>query len=90
MSLRIIFKSYSNALDHSSLLTLRERRMKLMLNFAVKCVNNVKTSNMFPTNPPRITRSKEKYKVPHANTERLKKSAIPVMARMLNENERHI
>ena len=91
MALRIILKeeyiTYSHALEIKKLPTLRDRRKKLMLNFALKCVKNPKTSRMFPENPPRITRSKERFKVPHAYTERLKKSAIPAMARLLNENE---
>ena len=42
---------------------------------------------MFPLNETRNTRTKEKYKVIHANTERLKSSAIPQMARQLNQFE---
>ena len=57
-----------------------------MLKFALKCLKSEKTSKMFPVNPPRITRAKERYKVPFANTERLKNSAIPTMARLLNNN----
>ena len=90
ISLRIIlredYRTYMNALQVTQLPSLSERRDKLMLNFALKCVKNDKTSKMFPKNSPRKTRSIEIYKIPHANTERLKKSAIPTMARLLNEN----
>ena len=42
---------------------------------------------MFPINNIRKTRPKEKYKVIHAYTDRLKNSAIPQMARQLNNDE---
>ena len=43
---------------------------------------------MFPRNKIKKTRLTETYKVPYARTERYKKSAIPTMARLLNEKER--
>ena len=42
---------------------------------------------MFPLNETRSTRTKEKYKVIHAYTDRLKNSALPQMARQLNKLE---
>ena len=42
---------------------------------------------MFPLNETKSTRRKEKYKVIHAYTERLKNSAIPQMTRQLNKFE---
>ena len=92
IAFRIIYRenysSYQNALTLSKLTTLSERRAKLCLNFALKCVQNSKTSHMFPLNPPQITRQTEKYTVIHANTDRLKHSAIPNMARQLNQYHR--
>ena len=79
------YHSYENALLQSKLPTLAERRTKLCLNFALKCVQNSKTSQMFPLNPPSSTRQSERYRVPHAYTERYMKSAIPNMARQLNQ-----
>ena len=68
--------------------TLRERRKMLCLNFAKKCVKNNKTSDMFPRNDVMLnTRQPERYFVPHAKTDRLARSAIPYMARLLNTND---
>ena len=87
---RIIFQekyiSYENALNLSKLPSLSDRRSKLMLNFALKCVKNTRTACMFPKNEVRSTRHTEEFSVPFARTERYKKSAIPAMARLLNEN----
>ena len=62
--------------------TLKERRLNLCLN--------EKTENMFPE-ANKIhqmeTRKPEKYQVQHANTQRLNKSAVIYMQRLLNENE---
>ena len=90
-ALRIIYsnnyKCYENALKMASLPTLSERRRKLTLKFAIKCTQNEKTSDMFPLNPSDInTRHSEKYLVPKACTNRLAHSAIPQMARQLNEH----
>ena len=90
IALKIIYKekyiSYQHALVMSSLPTLHQRRTKLSLRFALRCVNNSKTSNMFKLNPPQVTRNSEKFFVPHANSERYKHSAIPTMRRQLNEH----
>ena len=71
--------------------TLSERRNDLCLNFAIKCTKNKRLSKMFPLNEnvhkmtPRI---QQKYKVQHANTERLKQYSIIYMQNLLNENEK--
>ena len=60
------------------------------MNFANKCLKNDKTKNKFPLrvkDHPMEIREEEKFVVFHANTERLKKSAIPYMQRLLNKNE---
>jgi hypothetical protein len=70
--------------------SLKERRELLCLKFAQKCFKNPKTKNMFPENKKMHTmetRNPEKFQVNHANTERLKKSAIIYMQNLLNENE---
>ena len=82
------YHSYEKALQLTNITTLQERRNKLMLSFAKKCSENVETKHMFPKNEKITnTRISEKYKIPHCNTERLRKSAIPSMARILNEND---
>ena len=70
-SLRIIYQdkyiSYQNALINANLIELPERRKKLSLRFALKCLKNPKTSNMFQLNENyKNTRNCEKFKVPFA------------------------
>ena len=88
---RIILKdqyiNYTHALKITGLPTLKTRRNNLCLNFAKNCVKNNMTSDMFPKNDIIFnTRQHEEYSVPHAKTERLARSAIPYMARLLNAN----
>ena len=79
------YVSYENALQLAKLPKLNERSLK----FALKCAANQKTKHMFPLNITNThTRHPEKYQVPFAYHNRLKKSAIPVMARQLNEHYR--
>ena len=89
VALRIILKdeyiNYDTALQACNLLTLHERREDLCATFAKKCTKNPKTADMFPLNDHAYeTRHPEKYLVTHANTNRLAKSSIPYMQRLLN------
>ena len=61
----------------------------LLYKFAKSCVNNDLTRDLFPLNPTEGlgTRNKEKYRVVHANTGRLKDSAVPYLQRLLNANQ---
>ena len=91
VALRIIlgesYNSYENALTITQLKTLRDRREELCIRFANKCLKNPNTKDMFPVNPSDSrTRHREKYFVQKSNTDRLAKSAIPHMQRMLNQN----
>ena len=88
-ALRIIYRenyiSYSNALKLSQLLTLSERRSELSYTFALRCMQNDKTRDMFPLNDVTTnTRKPEKYFVPFASTSRLANSALHTMVRQLN------
>ena len=59
--------------------------------FAKKCLLNEKEKNLFPTNSSKYnikTRNKNKYAVYQMNTERYKKSSIPYMIDLLNNDER--
>ena len=86
--LRDQYISYEDALQLCNLKTLSDRRSGLCLSFAKKCVKNEKTLDMFPLNDGvRTTRISEKYKVTKANTDRLAKSAIPYMQRLLNSQK---
>ena len=84
------YSNYEQALDELNLDSLKTRRNKLCRKFALKCLNNDKTSKFFPLNKKRHcmkTKKYEKFKVKFANTERLKKSAIPQMQRLLNQEK---
>ena len=62
----------------------------MLSRFAIKCLNLEQTKELFPLN--NIThsmnlRNKEKYKVTHANTNRLMNSTVPYIQRLLNRQE---
>ena len=91
-ALKIILKSdyidYSHALQKAGLSSL-SRCDQLCLKFAKSCLKSEATKDIFPLNTTvtnAVTRKKETFKVTPATTERLKKSAIPCMQRMLNAN----
>ena len=90
-SLKIILKdkyqNYNHALNILELETLSERREQLCLEFARKSSQNCDTKSMFPLKVKSKSKlNNEAYKVNFASTERLKKSAIPYMQRLLNKN----
>ena len=96
VSLRIImgdeYSCYEDALKLANLETLEERRTFLCLEFAKSCIKSPSTCSMFPQNDSQRqeqkrnchSKYKEKYKVQYARTDRLYKSAIPYMQRLLN------
>ena len=87
MILKHHYSTYEEALKTTELEALSERRQRLCLNFAENCVKNEKTSHMFPLNSSfHNVRHHEKFFVQHANCDRLAKSAIPYLQRLLNEN----
>ena len=91
VALQIIFSadyvSYEHALHTTNLPTLKSRRTKLSLNFALKCVKTPRTEDMFPLRENnRNTRNPEMYHVTNARTGRLANSAIPTMQRQLNKH----
>jgi hypothetical protein len=82
-ALRIILREnytdYSSALQLTGLDRLHERRTKLSLTFAKKCLKSKKNEDLFPLNVKLVnTRQHEKYFVTPARTERLAKSAVPL------------
>ena len=90
IALRIIYQKdyicYENALKISKLPTIIQRYHDLLLRFAIKCSKNDKTSDMLPlVTIHKKTRKPEKFEVPLARKERLYKSAIPTMTRILND-----
>jgi hypothetical protein len=90
IALRIIlnedYSDYASALEMSGLLTLRERRKNLSLNFAKKCLRSDKSQDLFPLNVKNVnTRPHEKFFVTPARTERLARSTIPYLQKLLNQ-----
>jgi hypothetical protein len=68
--------------------SLKIRREELCLNFAKKCIKNEKTKDMSPLrvkDHQMEIREEEMFVIDPANTERLKKSSISYMQRLLNK-----
>ena len=93
-ALKLILKEryfdYKNALKVVKLDTLEERRQKLCLKFAKACVRHEKLSDMFPkqrNGHHMDMRHNNKFIVKKARTERLQRSAILNMQRLLNKEE---
>ena len=87
------YQGYKNALNKLDLETLAERRESICLNFAIKCTKNTKLFNMFPKNQKKHemkTRNTEVYQVDFSHTNRLQKSSIIYMEKLLNEHESSI
>ena len=80
------YEDYKQALNILNLEDLDSRRTSLCLKFAKKSSKHSKLADMFPKNCPQpySLRSREKYLVHPAKTERLLNSAIPQMQRLLN------
>ena len=96
VALRIILKDkyigYQHALEQTEMETLEKRRETLCRNFALSCLKHPMTASMFPLNNvdyhEDTCRNREKYFVQKAKTERLMKSAIPYMQRLLNDHSK--
>ena len=81
------YLSYEHALDVSKLETLESRRETLCINFAKKAAKHPKHSQWFVESDPDApdTRSiKLKYKTPLCRLSRFKKSPIPYLTSLLN------
>ena len=94
-ALRVIlgekYINYKHALNVMRMDSLEMRRQNICLKFAKQCIRNEKLRNIFPKNESNHgmeKRSAEKFVVRKALTERYKRSAIPNMQRLLNDNER--
>ena len=81
------YNDYEESLIKADLDSLKDRREELCKKFALKCIKNDKTKNMFPINKKEHVmkaRKEELFTVNYANTGRLKDSAIPYMQRLIN------
>ena len=92
-AMKVIFKNdyqgYEKSLKVLKMEKLHERRERLSLSFAKKCLKHEKFSDMFPKNVNGSVmkiRNKEKYFVNQARTERFKNSSITFLQRKLNED----
>ena len=79
------YTDYQTALVITNLQTLRKRRSQLCLNFARRHVKNGKGDDLFPRNKKIVnTRPHEEFFVTPARTERLARSSVPYMQRLMN------
>ena len=78
---------YKKALLKLDIDDLSTRRENLCLDFAVKCTKNPRLKQMFPTIKKSKIRKPATYFVQHANTKRLKQSAIIYMQNLLNDDK---
>ena len=83
------YQGYEEALKFMKIDSLRERRLKIALRFAKKSVRHKNVSPLFPLSEnghSMITRNPAKYVVRVSNTERMKRSAVPFLQRLLNKD----
>ena len=85
------YVSYDNALKAMEPQSLKERREALCLKFAKKCLEVPKLQKMFPRthhHHDMKKRNSEGFQVKRGLTERMRRSAIPHMQRLLNQQEK--
>ena len=83
-------KTYKESLAFLGLTTLKDRREKLCMNFALRAKSNEKLKKMFPIRKElrnQKRRKTEKYVVQKAKTNRLKKTSQIYMQSLLNRLE---
>ena len=81
------YQSYKNGLRNLGLDTLEKRRDQMCLKFAKQCLKLEKMKQFCVKNESAdsmLKRDSNAFKVVRAQTERLRKSAIPFMVRQLN------
>ena len=85
------YTSYKNGLKELKLQTLKNRREVLCIRFAKNCLKNEKMKHMFPLKKTKHIMKKRyerKFQTRRIKTSRLKKSAIPYMTKLLNDEHR--
>ena len=92
VALRVIlgqdYLSYEEALSKTSLVSLNKRRQDRCIKYALKASRHPDNMQMFPPNTvesPQVTRNREKFHVNFAHTESYRKSAIPSLQWLLND-----
>ena len=84
------YSTYKESLEALNILSLYDRREELALKFAINCKDNEKTEDLFPLNKKKHkmkTRRQGKYKITHSKKERMKKSVVPYLQKLLNNYE---
>ena len=88
--IKIILQHRYSDYHHGCLLlgisTLQQRRVKLCLNFGLKCLKNDKFKNLFKLNTNINIRNPDKYDVPLARTTRYFNSPLLYITRLLNSH----
>ena len=81
------YTTYEAALSYLDLQTLAERRVKICLDFALKCLKNPKFSKLFVPIPPDVHNLREtrSFLEPQCTTERYRNSPLVYLIRQLNE-----
>ena len=83
------YQGYQEALKFMEIDSLKERRVKMALNFAKKSLRLDIFSSLFPLNEnvhQMKTRNPERYVIKNGNTDRMKRSAVPFLQRLLNDD----
>ena len=83
------YQGYEQALKLLKLDSLKERRLKMALKFAKRSLKLENFSTLFPLSEPNhlmSMRNPEKYVVNISKTERHKRSAVPFLQRLLNDD----
>ena len=83
------YKGYEEALKFLKLDSLKERRLKMALNFAKRALKLEHFSKLLPLNESNHVmrkRNPERFVVNGSNTERHRRSAVPFLQRLLNQD----
>ena len=83
------YQGYEQALKFLKLDSLKERRIKMALKFAKRSLKLEHFSKMFPLNDSNhlmTMRNPEKYVINISRSERHRRSAVPFLQRLLNED----
>ena len=82
------YTDYETAQKKLNLESLHARREKLMVNFGRKCLKLEQTKDLFPRHSSAHNmnlRQQKKYCETECKTERLRKSTVPYLQRLLNK-----
>ena len=84
------YETYQQGCLHLDIDSLEQRRVKLCLNFGLKCLSNPKFNNLFIPNTKNNIRNPDKFVVPFAKTTRYFNSPLPYITRLLNLHFRNM